>query len=41
VAGGAAIAAFGGRLLWLIILGYLMVLIGLGLMAAGAACGGI
>jgi hypothetical protein len=41
VAGGAAIAAFGGGLLWLIIPGYLMVLIGLALMASGAASGGI
>jgi hypothetical protein len=40
VAGGAAIAAFGG-LLWLILPGYLMVLIGLGLIASGAASGGI
>jgi hypothetical protein len=41
LAGGAAIAAFGGGLLWLIMLGCLMVLIGLGLMASGAASGEI
>ncbi len=37
---GAAIAAFGG-LLWLIIPGYAMVLIGLALIASGAASGAI
>ena len=40
VAAGAAVAAFGG-LLWLIVPGYLMVLIGLGLIASGAASGAI
>jgi len=41
VAAAAAVGAFGGGLLWLIVPGYLMVLIGLGLIASGAASGAI
>jgi hypothetical protein len=38
VAAGAVVAAFGGVLGW-IVLGYLIVLIGVGLIATGAATG--